>query len=75
MKIDPNAPAYPVDLDSHSHGLSIRAHFAAMCLQGLMANQITLMAMGTDKDAHKIIGEATDMAVTCADKLIESLNK
>lgn len=74
MKIDPNAPAYPVDLDSHSHGLSIRAHFAAMAMQGMIDSITRMEEPGTSIIPHRPI-EVAEISVVYADALIAELNK
>lgn len=70
MKVDPNAPAYPVlSIDSWnkphvSGGLTVRQHFAAMAMQGLIAKGCT----------HGPDGVAM-IACEYADTLIAELNK
>lgn len=80
-KTDGNDSAYAVFSDSYaSYGLTKREYFAAMVLQGLMANPERYkyiadavendgmpQALATQKNANK--------AVYLADALIEALNK
>lgn len=67
MKIDPNAPAYPLqehgDMQSHS-GMTIRAEIASRIMAGFAANPNGAMST---IDA--------DYAVKMADALIAELNK
>ena len=49
-----------------NHGLTIRAHFAAMAMQGLVAN-----AALADMSARQV----AEQAAVQADTLIEALNK
>lgn len=66
MKIDPNAPAHPTYATGMmGEGLTIRAHFAACALTGIIAQANEPM---TDKEAAR-------RAVWCADALIAELNK
>lgn len=75
MKIDPNAPAFPVPMvpcdnaggftDVREGGLTVRAHFASLVMQGLMA-------------CPETAGKAMEFAawsVEHADALIAELNK
>ena len=75
----PMDPAFPVSAGtnpgSNATGLTIRAHFAAMAMQGLMANALTLHAVAHSGDHQKAISETADMAAACADALIAALNK
>lgn len=59
----PNDPAFPVSPADYSakHGLTKREYFAAMAMQGLLAN-----------DTHYAL--MTEKAVHYADMLIEKLN-
>jgi hypothetical protein len=80
MKIDPNAPVFAAPVMRHAvgdhgevtpyidseGGLSIRAHFAAMAMQGLIALPAT---------DHETPGEIASFSVKCADALIAELNK
>ena len=72
MKIDPNAPAFPVQESMVSgstgevpaaSGLTIRAHFAAMAMQGILLNP--------DVDTPRYVAAE---AVRHADALIAALN-
>lgn len=72
-KINPESPAFPIflqeGLSHNSHvdaGLSIRAHIAAMAMQGLLAS-----GDFTDTAEHALAG----LAVRQGDALIEQLNK
>lgn len=73
MKIDPNSPAFPnrsyrdpaEDFVWPSPGLTVRAHFAAMAMQGLMACAETA---GKPEEFAK-------WSVDHADALIAELNK
>lgn len=77
MKIDPNAPVFPgqefsseVGANSHlERGLTIRAHFAAMAMQGMVRR----FSVSQESDEH-IALDARD-AVRYADALIAELNK
>jgi len=72
--LDPNGPAFPVpppailtndNWAEPSPGISVRAHFAAMAMQGIMANTHC---------CHTPAGVALE-AVATADALIAELNK
>lgn len=72
-KITGNELAYPLTTDAARdsevhYGLTIRQHFAAMAMQGLLSN----MKNGYDKKAA--VSYADD-AVYLADALIERLNQ
>jgi len=60
----PEGKAFPLLMDdgSHNAGLTKREHFAAMAMQGMMANPQRKFPCGTD-------------AVESADALIAALNK
>jgi hypothetical protein len=60
--INPNDPAFPASTDHEFSGLTKREYFAAMALQGFLAD-------GDSPD------EAAEWAVESADYLIEALNK
>ena len=60
-EIDPNDPAY-----NNTFGLTKREAFAAMAMQGLIASDLN-----DTIDEEKI----ANIAVKCADALIERLNK
>ena len=64
MKIDPNAPAYPMP-DRDHYGLTIRAEIAARIMAGLYSD---VAIAGT----HKGLAEN---AVQAADALIAALNQ
>lgn len=73
MKIDPNAPAFPVSDTVHANGqvqygangLTVRAHFAAMAMQGMLA----------DSTRNGVWHEYAENSVKFADALIAALNK
>lgn len=66
MPVDPQANAFPVEgCHFYSHGLTIRAHFAAMAMQGIISQACDPI---TDEEVAK-------RAVWCADALIAELNK
>lgn len=89
MKVDPNAPAMPSSVSipeitdasgrytpAYTHlnpGLTIRAHLAAMAMQGLLANPHGLEYMAkSGKDNSVLIAQD---AVVFADALIAEMNK
>lgn len=91
MKIDPNAAMFPAprvrnDVSDSGTitqrlemvgGLTIRAHFAAMAMQGLLADQTFKMAA---RECSKTEGGKTDSlvaaaAIQFADALIAELSK
>ena len=90
MTIDPNAPAFPHVADIiqqgentflkkslTSNGLTIRAHFAAMAMQGLAANHQFLLAVlqcskVTNGKPETVLAQS---AIEHADALIAELNK
>lgn len=84
MKIDPNAAAFPGQSHDSSglpcaqaeHGLTIRAHFAAMAMQAYLSNPLALEAVAASGRSSTEIeaGYASD-AVRMADILIAELNK
>ena len=70
--LNPNACAYPAtrpdgDLES---GLTIREHFAAMAMQGMLANEHFFGPLFQQKPEA-----AAEFATACADELISALNK
>jgi len=70
MKILPNDPAFPfveTKDSSAAPGLSIRAQFAAMAMQGFLANPNHLN-WGNRSELLKV-------SVEMADRLIEELNR
>jgi hypothetical protein len=72
-----NEPAYPVPGfkdDQTFNGLSVREHFAAMALQGMLANQLTGMAAAKVRREEFMEMLAQD-AVGHADALIAELSK
>ncbi len=91
MNINPSYPAFPAiaTVDKQDvvqplqtspsgfsfPGLTIRAHFAAMAMSGMMANQVTIQTIARSDDHHKAIQELSEMAVISADALIAALNK
>lgn len=72
-KITGNEPAMPVVgryADKNlleANGLTIRQHFAAMAMQGILAS--------LDNDTAIVGSFIADMSVRCADALIAELNK
>ncbi len=82
MKINPNAPAYPVDdvdfnqngiVVSEHNGSTIRLKVAAMALQGMLAHSTRYKPReGASNNWHEAISEE---AVQLADSLIAELNK
>lgn len=78
MTIHPNAPAFPVPLlegetigqrggATDPNGLTIRAHFAAMAMQG----QLAAWPEGDPVN----LGQLASNSVKCADALITELSK
>lgn len=68
--INPDNNAFPGE---YSRGLTIREYFAALALQGLLANPnlvISIGECGTTEYDHKLAREA----VNSADTLIKALN-
>lgn len=73
MKTNPNDPVYSAEkwAEAGNEGLTKREYFAAMAMQGLLANYIE----------HGMYGNSTNypmvefQAVMCADALIVELNK
>jgi hypothetical protein len=74
MKIDPNEPSMPFDISrdgyKYNEGLSIRAHFAAIAMTGLIDSEFS----GEGHELAKAENVAR-RAVRCADALIAELNK
>lgn len=81
MKLDPNAPAFPVECDysngvprgrqtdlrsGYETGLTVRQHIAAMAMQG---------AMSADTEATWPTEKLVQYAVKVADALIAELNR
>lgn len=65
-----NEPAYPVthDPSGNTHyGLTIREHFAALAMQGLLASNA--------KEAHADYEWLVNRAVTCAEMLLAELER
>lgn len=83
-KITGDQPAMPLTDATMAHdedfkncrGLTLRQHFAAMALQGLLANP-ELLRVGTmgKTDAEEVMQSFTQDAVMAADLLIDELNK
>lgn len=84
MKIDPNAPAFPVPDTVHANGqvqygangLTVRAHFAAMAMQGMCANPAIIGPNPMCGVAY-VNGSAqtlAEMALCQADWMITALN-
>jgi hypothetical protein len=76
MSIDPNAPAFPwpdfrID-GKKASGVTIRAHFAAMAMQGLLANQLLEDLIDSGECVYGTIAKD---AIKHADALIAELNK
>jgi hypothetical protein len=62
-----NQPAFPVEgNDVIYFGMSIREHFASICLQGLLANPDHILSM-----PEKLVNDS----VGYADMLLRALNK
>ena len=82
MKINPNAPAYPVDkvnfnqygiIVDEQNGITIRLQIAAMALQGMLAHSTRYKPRkGASNNWHEAISEE---AVQLADAIIAELNK
>lgn len=77
--IDPNSPAFPSAMirpkDYGVEGLTIRAYFAAMAMQGLLANSHGLRCVATTEKSNKeLVATYASDAVVFADALIEALN-
>lgn len=78
MKIDPTDAAFPIPYGRdpsapHVSGLTIRAHFAAMAMQGMLANPVVMQTVGSRGiDPGPELAKA---AVDSADYLIAELNK
>lgn len=81
MSIDPNAPAHPTYATGMmGQGLTIRAYFAAMAMQGIVSSPSVLGAMKAmlikEADDTEDLGTLTaKSAVEFADALIAELNK
>lgn len=74
MTTDPNDCAFPINITCPEYdvGLSKREYFAALAMQGMLANEgITNHAMGEDSPTAYI----AKLAVEEADELIKALNK
>ncbi len=74
-KCDPDESAFPKPEDESSErawGCTKREYFAALALQGLLANEGTLW-QGSD-NYHRVLKGTAMAAVEAADALIESLN-
>ena len=79
--IDPNEPAFPAQAKGSdgtpchemAYGITIRAHFAALALQGILSNigLVQVYQKGGHTDPHAIASGAIAMA----DALIDRLNK
>lgn len=67
MKTNPNDPISPVGSGDRCAGLNKREYFAAMAMQGLLANEMHL-EWGTRR-------ELSETAVDMADYLIAHLNR
>lgn len=76
MTIDPDEPAFPRTYSHDGHnGITIRAHFASLALQGLLSDTSTLASL---KDIAPQGSEAdfiAQAALNFADALITELNK
>lgn len=72
MKIDPQAPAFPAPNDANVNGqpgLTVRAYFAGLAMQGLCANPALQQI-----DARSAATHVSVSAVRMADALIAALN-
>lgn len=67
MKIDPNAQAFPVSLQS-TPGLTKREYFAAMAMQGILSSS------DCAHGGYSSAGLAAAAAVVQADAIIDALN-
>lgn len=81
MKIDPNAPAFAAaTCGDWQSGISIRAHFASLAMQGLAGqmlndpNALRALKDGTMTNEMAVAGLAR-MSCLRADALIAELNK
>lgn len=82
MKINTNAPAYPVDevnfnqngiMVEEQNGITIRLQIAAMALQGMLAHSTRYKPRkGASNNWHEAISEE---AIQLADSLIAELNR
>jgi hypothetical protein len=73
MKLDPNSPTFPVPNDANVNGqpgLPLRAHFAGLAMQGMLANPGTL-----DVGVEQLLVHVPANSVRMADALITELNK
>lgn len=71
-----NDTIFPAPLGlNYTSGLTVREHFAAMAMQGHLANIETLRALSQDKSPNGLFELTAKAAVEMADALIEALNK
>jgi len=85
-----NEPAMPFQsselsgMNEAHHGLTIRQHFAAMCLQGILSNHksfenaknaMVYKGIPIDDNATEAVKGFCHFAANLADALIEELNK
>lgn len=81
-KTHPNVPAHPVHISQGNagirhDGLTKREHFAAMAMQGILANSLIYEAMIPASKHYGVSSSqgTAEFAVTVADALIAELNK
>ena len=77
-----NGSLMPEDIDrlaehfAKHKGLTIRAHFAAMAMQGLVANPETVTGLQADRlTGQQMLDRIALSSVSFADALIKALNK
>jgi len=78
MKIDPNAPAFAAaTCGDWNQGISIRAHFASIAMQGMLANHdLVRVAEAVCRKQSLIASDfIAVLAVIQSDALINELNK
>lgn len=68
MKIDPESYAFPSEV-SLACGLTVRSHFAAMAMQGVLADPNVRFSSPDHYEEH------ASVCVKMADALIAALNK
>lgn len=68
MKTNPHDPVSPSEkMSGMNTGITLREHFSAMAMQGILSDQTFLQP--------NQYNEIADYSVQCADALIEALNK
>lgn len=81
MIIRPTDPAFPVSTGTNpgnpAAGITVRAHFAAMAMQGIISNPESFAAAKSVAEQHNVKPSeaAARLAVAYADSLIAELNK